>query len=261
MAYSRAPVTINLTDTIEEMRVEVNALSAKLNELFDGSNNFVTGGASKPALITSPVLAGSITGTYTLAGTPTFTNPTINAATLAGTVASTATVTGTLNLTGTVLAGASPLVFEAGTDNAYELILAVADIASSDKTITLPDATGTVSLIANAERLSNKELLGSSEDVAGDGSGTYAVSVSKMITNLSTSGGTSALTLGTGTDGQIKIIIMEVAGNAATMTASNGNLQVSTSIVWDAVGEAVILVYSATLSKWVVVSAQGATVS
>ena len=82
-----------------------------------------------------------------------------------------------------------------------------------------------------------------------------------MITNLSTSGGTSALTLGTGTDGQIKIIIMEVAGNAATMTASNGNLQVSTSIVWDAVGEAAVLVYSATLSKWVVVSAQGATVS
>ena len=144
MAYSRAPVTVNLTDTIEEMRVEVNALSAKLNELFDGSNNFVTGGASKPALITSPVLAGSITGTYTLAGTPTFTNPTITAATVTGTVASTAVVTGTLNLTGTVLAGGSPLVFEAGTDNAYELILAVADIASSDKTITLPDATGTV---------------------------------------------------------------------------------------------------------------------
>ena len=126
MAYSRAPVVVNLTDTIEEMRAEVNALTAKLNELFDGSNNFVTGGASKPALITSPVSAGTTTGTYTLAGTPSFTNPTINAATITGTVASTAVVTGTLDLTGTVLAGGSPLVFEAGTDNAYELILAVA---------------------------------------------------------------------------------------------------------------------------------------
>ena len=158
MAYSRAPVVVNLTDTIEEMRAEVNALTAKLNEHFDGSNNFVTGGGSTPALITAPVLAGSITGTYTLGGTPTITNPTINAATVTGTVASTATVTGTLDLTGTVLAGGSPLVFEAGTDNAYELILAVADIASSDKTITLPDATGTVSLVSLAETLTNKTL-------------------------------------------------------------------------------------------------------
>lgn len=158
MAYSRAPVVVNLTDTIEEMRVEVNALTAKLNELFDGSNNFVTGGGSTPALITAPVLAGSITGTYTLAGTPTITNPTINAATITGTVASTAIVTGTLDLTGVVLAGANALVFEANTANAYELTLAVADIASSDKTITLPDATGTVSLVTLAETLTNKTL-------------------------------------------------------------------------------------------------------
>ena len=104
-------------------------------------------------------------------------------------------------------------------------------------------------------------FVGSSEDVAGDGSGTDAVSTGTLITNLSTSGGTSALTLAAGTDGQVKIIIMEVAGNAATMTAAAGNLQVSTSVVWDAVGEAATLVYSATLSKWIVVSVQGATVS
>ena len=158
MAYSRAPVTINLTDTIEEMRAEVNALTAKLNELFDGSNNFVTGTSGTPAIITTPTLSGAVIGTYTLAGTPTITNPTINAATVTGTVASTATVTGTLDLTGTVLAGASPLVFEANTANAYELTLAVADIASSDKTITLPDATGTVSLVSLAETLVNKTL-------------------------------------------------------------------------------------------------------
>lgn len=104
-------------------------------------------------------------------------------------------------------------------------------------------------------------FVGSSEDVAGDGSGTDVVSTGTLITNLSTSGGTSALTLAAGTDGQVKIIVMEVAGNAATMTAAAGNLQVSTSVVWDAVGEAATLVYSATLSKWIVVSVQGATVS
>ena len=156
MAYSRAPVVINLNDTIEELRAEVNAITAKLNELFIGAN-FVTGGADKPALITSPVLSGSVTGTYIFT-TPTITNPTINAATITGAVVSTAVVTGTLDLTGTVLAGGSPLVFEANTANAYELTIAVADIASSDKTITLPDATGTVSLVSLAETLTNKTL-------------------------------------------------------------------------------------------------------
>jgi len=162
MAYSRAPVVVNLTDTIEEMRVEVNALTAKLNELFDGSNNFVTGGASKPALITSPVLAGSITGTYTLAGTPTITNPTINAATITGTVVwsgavfNTATDT-SVNLSGSVFAGGSPLVFEGNTADAHHLTIAIADPTGA-RTITLPDATGTVSLVTLAETLTNKTL-------------------------------------------------------------------------------------------------------
>ena len=157
MAYSRAPVTINLTDTIEEMRAEVNALTAKLNELFDGSNNFVTGTSGTPAIISTPTLSGAVIGTYTLAGTPTITNPTINAATITGTIASTASITGTLNIAGAVLAGASPLVFEAATANDFELTLAVADV-TADRTITLPDATGTVSLVTLAETLTNKTL-------------------------------------------------------------------------------------------------------
>jgi hypothetical protein len=156
MAYSRAPVVVNLTDTIEEMRAEVNALTAKLNELFDGAN-FVTGIVG-PSLITSPVLSGSVTGTYTFT-TPTITNPTINAATLTGTIAADGTtITGAINLTGAVLAGATPLVFEGATADVYELTLAVADIASFNKTITLPDANGTVSLVSLAETLVNKTL-------------------------------------------------------------------------------------------------------
>ena len=42
-----------------------------------------------------------------------------------------------------VLAGASPLVFEGATANAYETTLAVTD-PTADRTITLPDDTGTV---------------------------------------------------------------------------------------------------------------------
>ena len=159
MAYSRAPVVVNLTDTIEEMRAEVNAITAKLNELFDGAN-FVTGIVG-PSLITSPVLSGSVTGTYTFT-TPTITNPTINAATLTGTVVwsgavfNTATDT-SVNLSGSVFAGGSPLVFEGNTADAHHLTIAIAD-PTATRTITLPDATGTVSLVSLAETLVNKTL-------------------------------------------------------------------------------------------------------
>lgn len=63
--------------------------------------------------ITAPVLSGSITGTYTLAGTPTLTSPTLNTPTLNGAVLvtatiSTATLTGTTTVTGLLdLSGAS----------------------------------------------------------------------------------------------------------------------------------------------------------
>lgn len=49
---------------------------------------------------------------------------------------------------GSTIAGATPLIFEGSTDNAYETSLAVTD-PTADRTITLPDATGTVALLAN----------------------------------------------------------------------------------------------------------------
>ena len=108
--------------------------------------------------------------------------------------------------------------------------------------------------------LSGDKTVGTTETVSGDGSGTDAVSVDTLITLLNTSGGTSALTLAAGVAGQVKIISMHTAGNAATMTTSNGNLGgVSTSIVWDAIGESVTLIYNG--AKWVVVGNYGVTIS
>ena len=54
---------------------------------------------------------------------------------------------------------------------------------------------------------------------------------------------------------------MTVAGNAATMTTSNGNLtpNISTSIVWDAVGETATFIYTG--SKWAVMSRVDVTTS
>ena len=83
------------------------------------------------------------------------------------------------------------------------------------------------------------------------------------VSLLNTASGTASLTLSAGRFvGQRKIIIMTVAGNNATMTQSNGNLNstnVSTSILFNAVGESVILIYNG--SNWNVVSVNGATIS
>tara|TARA_B100000700_G_C15039476_1_gene854594 strand:+ start:762 stop:3353 length:2592 start_codon:yes stop_codon:yes gene_type:complete len=97
-------------------------------------------------------------------------------------------------------------------------------------------------------------VVSETDTISGSGSGTDAVSLSTVMTFLDTSSGTSQLTMGAGTKGQIKIITMTVAGNAATMTTSNGNLtpNISTSLVWDAVGETASFIYTG--SKWAVLS-------
>jgi len=61
------------------------------------------------------------------------------------TVAGDLTVAGASNITGATTYGAD-MVFEGATADAYELTLAITDPASSDKTITFPNSTGTVAL-------------------------------------------------------------------------------------------------------------------
>ena len=126
-----------------------------------------------------------------------------------------------------------------------------------------PSSSQTHHIIFLGQQLSSTSIIVSSETVSGDGSGTDAINKDRLVTFLNSSGGTSALTLATGSfAGQMKIITMQVAGNAATLTTSNGNLlsgAVSTSIVWDAVGESATLIYDG--SKWIPVSVLGATIS
>ena len=88
-----------------------------------------------------------------------------------------------------------------------------------------------------------------------------AVDLTTPLTKIDSSGGTIAITMAAGETGQIKVLTMTVAGNAATMTQGNGNLaaSVSTSVVWDAVGETCSFIYSG--AKWVVIGNQGATIS
>jgi len=60
--------------------------------------------------------------------------------------------------TSTMTFGASSIISEGSTPDAHETTLFFTNTTSSDKTITLPDLTGTVSLITATETLTNKTL-------------------------------------------------------------------------------------------------------
>ena len=89
--------------------------------------------------------------------------------------------------------------------------------------------------------------------------GSNAISLSNGLTLLNTSGGTSSLSIADGSEGQVKYIVMAVAGNNATLDNTNGNW--TTQILFDAVGEAVTLIFDDTTGKWSIVGVHGATVS
>ena len=110
--------------------------------------------------------ANTLTGTLTefnsalqsesfvgLAATQTLTNktltsPTINTPTIATPSISAPTITGVLTATGAVFAGASPLVFEGATANAFETTFAITD-PTADRTVTIQDASGTVAYLTD----------------------------------------------------------------------------------------------------------------
>ena len=114
----------------------------------------------------------------------------------------------------------------------------------------------TISADGNIE--ANGYLRYSTETISGSG-GSNAISTATGVSFINTSGGTATLTFADGVSGQVKHLIMTVAGNDATL--GNTNLNVSTSIVFNAVGEAATLVFDGTTSKWNIVGFQGATVS
>ena len=93
--------------------------------------------------------------------------------------------------------------------------------------------------------------------------GSNALDDDVEVSLLNTASGTASLTLSAGRFvGQRKIIIMTVAGNNATMTQSNGNLNstnVSTSILFNAIGETAICMWNG--SKWFILASTGATIS
>ncbi len=103
--------------------------------------------------ITFPDASGTVVvtdATQTLTN-KTLTSPTINGGTFSG------SFTGTQDLTGLVMSGASPLVFEGASDDAYETTLAFTD-PTADRVLTMPNATDTLVGRATTDTFTNKTV-------------------------------------------------------------------------------------------------------
>ena len=151
--------------------------------------------------ITFPNATGTVsttTATETLTN-KTLTSPTINGGTFSG------TFTGTQDLTGVVLSGASPLVFEGATADAYETTLTFTD-PTADRVITMPNATDTLVGKATTDTLTNKSI-----DL---GTNTLTGSASEWNTALQ---GDSFATL-TGTETLTNKILTSPTINSPTIT-------------------------------------------
>jgi hypothetical protein len=119
-------------------------------------------------------------------------------------------------LTGTASAGAV-LVFEGATSDAYETTLTVVD-PTQDNTITLPNTTGTVTLLAATQTISNKTL-GSNLDAGG-----------YTVTNLATPVNASDAVRKDFADAQVAAAATSAASAATSATsAANSASAASTS--------------------------------
>jgi len=224
-----------ITDDSQNEYLKFTKLASAVNELT--IRNAATGGAASSGTLTAPTLEASGGDTNVdLALLPKGT----------GHVA-------IRSAGGTNNQGAIRLNCEVNTHG--QTLMAQPHSASDSGFFMLPKDGGSARATPNV-LLSGAKTVGASETITSSG----AVSLNTLVTVLNSSSGVQALTLAAGVAGQLKVITMGTAGNASTMTVANGNLAgMSTSIVWDAVGEGVTLLYNG--AKWVVVGQFGVTIS
>jgi hypothetical protein len=164
ITFPDATGTVALTTDISVTAASTTTFSNKSISL--GSNTVTSTLAQLNTAISDADVA-------TLAGTETLTNKTLTSPTLTtpniGVASGTSlTLTGDLTVQGTTttidsttIAVKNAFVFEGATTNDFETTLTVTD-PTADRTITLPDASGTVPLLTAAQTFTESRLVGSS---------------------------------------------------------------------------------------------------
>jgi hypothetical protein len=157
-----------------------------------GVSGLGTGVATFLATPSSANLASAVTD-ETGSGALVFgTAPTIDAITLTANG-------GTPTLHGAFIAAGNNITFEGATNNAFETTLDVVD-PTADRTINLPDASGTVALTANKlsafAATSSSELAGVISDETGTGALVFANTPTLVTPNIGAATGTSLVLSG-----------------------------------------------------------------
>lgn len=113
--------------------------------------------------------------------------------------------------------------------------------SSASKSITAAALFGG---IATPTVFNDRIVIGDHDTITAAG----VISVDTNVTFINDPSGAGACTIGTGTDGQIKIIIMSsnTGGHNITLGGSN----VASGITWNASGKSATLLYDAGLTKW-----------
>ena len=81
---------------------------------------------------------------------------------------------------------------------------------------------------------------------------TVAGSVATAITNHTVSAANDDMSLAAGVAGQLKIIYLKALSNSGTSRITPASFNGGTTITLNAVGDSVLLMYSGTLSSWVI---------
>ena len=113
--------------------------------------------------------------------------------------------------------------------------------SSTSKSITAAALFGG---IATPTVFNDRVVIGDHDTITAAG----VISVDTNVTFINDPSGAGACTIGAGTDGQIKIIIMSsnTGGHNITLGGSN----VASGITWNASGNSATLLYDAGLTKW-----------
>ncbi len=225
-AYDLASGKANPSDTtfIGTTSVALNRTSANL--ALTGISSIALPGSSTGTTTLQP--AASAGGTVTLPATTGTLALTSDIPSLTGYVTESGSQTLTNKTLTSPIVDGSGVVFEGATADDYETTLTVTD-PTADRTITLPNATGTVALTENKLSVfaatSSSELAGVISDETGTGALVFANTPTLVTPNIGEATGTS-LTL----SGDLTVNGTTTTINSTTLTVDDKNIELGSTV-------------------------------